>query len=408
MLSRVRMLLRVSAFAATAWAGAATSAAQAPAETFRDVLSRQAAFTPDELGALEREGLVVKILPAVDKREVAFCGVARLQGTPDAALAAFKGSLTLKNGGGIRAGGVFGTPPAPEDLATLTLEKREVEGLKRCAAGDCKLKLTGAMIERLRGEADWAAPDHPAQAARLFRSLLADRVRDYLARGDAALADRDGRAKAARPGDEEQRSLLGSLPYLNESAPEFADYLRSFPRRELAGVENRVHWSRFKLGLKPVIVVTHTATYARRHENAPQILAATKQLYANHYFDSSLSLTLVTSAPSAGGAAETYLLYVNRTRADTFDGLFGGLKRRLVEGEVLDNLRGILQQTRQSARLLPASQSAPGPEAGEGAGARPWALWLLGSTRFYLALLLAGGTLLLWHFRRDAKRTARW
>src|SRR5215213_7881060 len=202
--------------------------------------------------------------------------------------------------------------------------------------------MPAAMFERLQSEVDWAALDYSASAERVFRLMLFDYLRDYLARGDAALVEEgDKRAGGARLG-ERQRPPLASLPYVNDSAPEFAAYLQNFPRLELAGVENSLHWSRIKVGLKPVTILTHTATYTRQRDDAPQILVATKQLYATHYFNSSLSLTLLTGATDEGGRPAAYLLYANRSRLDALGGLFGGVRRRIIETQVLDGLRAVL------------------------------------------------------------------
>lgn len=400
----IRTLRKVFIFAALAWACAVRCAAQTSAEEFRSVLLKDAAFTAEELSALERGEAVVKPLPATDKREVAFCGVARLRGDPAALLAAFKESLTRPGGRGVVGGGRIGPPPAPEDFRALSLANGEVEEMKRCAVGDCKVKLSAAMIARLRGEVDWAAPGYRPAADRLFKSLLFDYVRDYLARGDAALVAYEDRAGAVRLG-EEQPALLDSLPYVKDSAPEFAAYLRSFPRTELPGVENTFHWSEVRLGLKPVILLTHTATYTRQRDDAPQILVATKQLYATHYFDSSLSLTLLTRTTDEEGRAATYLLYANRSRLDTLGGLFGGVRRRVIETQVLEGLRAVLQQTKSRTEAGPADAPASDLRAvAGGAGARPRTNWLFGRARYlFLALSLVASLLLLWLHRRDLK-----
>lgn len=404
MSGHIRILLKVVAFAALACACGATPVAQTSAEEFRSVLLKQAAFTGDEFSALERGEVVAKLLPAADKREVAFCGVLRLQGTPETLLAALKESLAQQNNRVILGGRKFSTPPAPEDLQALTLEKNDIEDMKQCAVGDCNLQMSAAMIERMQREVDWAAPDYRAQATRLFRLMLFDYVRDYLARGDAALIEYNDRASAVRL-DGEQRSLLTSLPYVNDSAPEFADYLKNFPRPELPRVENVLHWSKVKLGLKPVIVITHTAVYTRLRGNAPQIMVVTKQIYASHYFDSSLSLTLLTSAPPNGATSDAYLLYANRSRADTLGGLFGGVKRRVIEGGALEGLLSILKQTERIAEARLANQSGPDTRAEtHAAGPRLWARWLFSWAQYPPIVLAAVAVLLLmWLRRRDLK-----
>lgn len=404
MTGHARTPQKVLIFAALAWAGAWTCAAQTSAEEFRSVLLAQAEFTAEEFSALERGGVVVKSLPATNKREVAFCGVVRLRGEPVVSLAAFRESLTQSNRR-VMLGGKIGAPPALEEFQALTLDTGDVEEMKRCAAGDCDLKMSAAMIERLRDEVNWAAPAYRVAADRFVRLVLFDYVRDYLGRGDAALVESDGRAAAARPG-EGRLTSLGSLPYVKDSAPEFAAYLQDFPRVELPGVENALHWSKIKFGLKPVILLTHTATYTRQRDGAPQILVATKQLYATRYFDSSLSLTLLTSVAAADGAPPaTYLLYANRSRADALGGLFGSLKRRLVEEAALDELREILQRTRLNTEPRPAGQTGSDLQAGgEGVGARRWTDWLSRRAGYlFLALSFVASFLWLWLRKRDLK-----
>ena len=404
MLSRIRVPLLVITFAALIWASAPACVAQTSVEAFRKVLRKQAAFTDVEFAALEQGEAVVKLLPERDKREVAFCGLIRLQGNPATSLTAFGEALMPKYGRAVLAGGGLRTPPALEDLQSLTLENRDLEDMRRCEVGDCRLKLSAAMIERLRTGVDWDAPDYPLQATRLFRQMIFEHLGDYLARGDAALVEYDGRAAAARQAAE-QRSLLDSLPYVNDSAPEFAAYLRSFPRAELPGVENALRWSKIKFGLKPVIVITHTATYTRQRNDARQIFIATRQLYANHYIDSSLSLTILMEVPAGDAASDTYLLYANRSRVDAFDGLFGGVKRRMVEQTVLDGLEAILQQTKQNVQIQLANQSnSASPADVETACPRRWAQRLLGGGRFILlVLLIVASVLYVWLGRRDAR-----
>src|SRR5215218_10283891 len=285
MRGRIRTLLKVMTSAALTLTCAALCAAQTPSEQSRAAVLKSASLTADEVSAVERGETVVKLLPVTDKREVAFCGVTRLRGEPAALLAAFEGSLTRSNSRVILGGGRLSAPPSPEDLQSLWLDTRDVDEMKRCAADDCDVKLSAAMIGRLRSEVDWGAPGNGLRATRLYRQLLSDYARDYLARGDEALAGYERRAGALSPA-EEQRALLDSLPYVGDSAPEFAAYLRSFPRAQLPGVENTLHWSKVKFGFKPVIVVSHTATYTRQRGGDEQILVATKQLYANHYLDS--------------------------------------------------------------------------------------------------------------------------
>lgn len=151
-----------------AWFGAVTSLGQTSVQEFRNVLRDEAAFTADDFSALERGEMVVKLLPVKDKREVAVCGLMRLQVPLAVSLQAFQRSMTQRNRNSILEIGKFSSPPSLEDLQALTLEDSDIEDLKQCVVGDCKLKMSAAMIERFRKEVAWPAPDYRSQASRFI------------------------------------------------------------------------------------------------------------------------------------------------------------------------------------------------------------------------------------------------
>jgi hypothetical protein len=290
--------------------------------------------------------------------------------------------MTQRNSNSVLESAQFSSPPSLEDLQTLTLEDRDIEDLKRCVVGECKLKLSAAMIERLRKEVDWPAPDSRSQATRLFRQMLLDYVRDYLARGDSALIDYHDQSRAVRL-DEEHRSLLDASLYINDFAPELTKYLKGFPRSELTDVENTINWTKINFGLKPVTIVTHVATYTRRQSGVPQILVVSKQLYANHYFDSSLALTALINVPITDTTSDSYLLYTNRSRADALAGSFSKLKRNLVEREAIASLNAILLQTRLNLERSSMNQAGSPPRSGK----TKIVEWLFGGTRLFWWLM---------------------
>lgn len=388
-MKRGRRLLGLSEFMAicvlTSF-GALTSLGQTSAEEFRTVLRDQAAFTTDDLLTIERGEIVVKLLPVKDKREVAVCGLVRTQAPPEATLPAFHLSMTQLSPNSILAIGKFSNPPILEDLSGLTLERRDIEDLKRCSVGNCKLKLSAAMIERFRREVDWTRPDHRLQANQLFRQMLLDYVRDYLQRGDSALIEYRDQSRGVRL-DEEERALLEDSIYINDFAPEFAEYLKGFPRAEQIFVENSINWTKIKFGLKPVIIVTHIATYTRRPGGVRQTLVISKQLYANHYFDSSMALTASINIPISGSTTESYLLYTNRSRADSLAGSFSGLKRNLVEREAVADLKAILLQTRLNLETNSMNQAGSPPRSRSSQIVE----WLFGGTRllWWLVIIIA-------------------
>ena len=333
MRTRVNFLPIVFTLCALACLTTNAALAQSSADEFRRILNQKAAFEPADFAALEQGQTIVKLTPVTDKREIAFCGLVSLRTSADNFLSTYLDSMTRQNNQTILEAGRFGTAPAVADLQHLTIEPADIEDLKACVAGDCQIKLSAKMIERLRHEVNWQAPDYQAKAAQLLKTMLADYVRDYVARGPEALIEYNDKRDQVRLADEQQ--ALGSASgYLNDLLRDASSGLRV--------VEEAIIWSKVKFGLKPVLVINHVKAY--RRDTGPQVLVASNQIYANHYFTSSLALTAFVSVPGAN----PYLVYENRSRTDGLVGPFSKIKRRIIENKSVEGLKAILEHSKQS------------------------------------------------------------
>jgi hypothetical protein len=223
-------------------------------------------FEDGDFSDLDKGEAVVKALRRKDNKEVAVCGVLRLPNLPEVTFLSFRDSLSQRDNRTILAGSKFSTPPVIGDLESLELEKRDIDDLKKCAVGKCDIKMSAAMITRLQSTIDWNAPEHQTQATQIFRQMLVEYVRDYTTRGEQGLMQYDNRKEPLRLADEHRMLLDGSL-FVDELAPEFTKYLRNFPRSDLSGVENRLDWAKVNFGVKPIITITHTISYADQGES---------------------------------------------------------------------------------------------------------------------------------------------
>ena len=312
-----------------------TLAQTSPAD-FQRILQQKAAFETADFTALEKGQTVVKLTPITDKREVAVSGLVSLSTSADRFLQSYIDGMTRKNQTVLEAGR-FGSAPAVADLQQLTVESADIEDLKQCVVGSCELKLSANMIERFRREIDWQASDYQIKATELLKRMLVEYVGDYLKRGNAALIAYHDKRDEVRLADEHQ--ALNTAPgYLND--------LRRESQSGMRLVEDAIVWSKIKFGLKPVLVINHIKVYRDAREYGPQVLVASKQIYANHYFNSSLALTGFISVPGATPAA--YLVYENRSRTDGLQGAFSKFKRRMIENKVAGGLKSVLEHTRLS------------------------------------------------------------
>jgi len=138
--------------------GAATTAlAQSSAVELQQILSEKAAFQAADFAALQQGETIVKLTAITDKREVAVCGLVTLRTSAEQFLRSYIDGMTRQNNQTVLEAGRFGTAPAVADLQQLTIDAAEIEDLKSCVTGDCELKLSAKMIERLRRDVDWEA-----------------------------------------------------------------------------------------------------------------------------------------------------------------------------------------------------------------------------------------------------------
>lgn len=365
--------------------GASTVWAQTSITEFQKVLAEKTSFQETDFAALQANQPVVRLAPVSDKREIAVAGLVNIRAGADEFLRSYRDSMLRKSNGAILEIGSFSNQPALRDLESLTLETGDIEDLKDCTVGDCDVKLSAAMIERFRKEIDWNAPDYALKVTSLFKQMLSEYVSNYRTRGEAALIqynDKQNQIDLAT----EQRALNASSGYINS--------LLADSNAGLQLIEDAIVWSKIKFGLKPVIAVNHITIYKRDREVGPQVLIASKQIYASHYFNASLALTAFVAVPGASQGA--YLVSENRSRADGLQGPFGKIKRGVVEKKALEGLKAILAHSQASLdpSTLAANTAEFSPHQSYGWGRRLFGgvrplLWLLVLSAL-IALLLLG------------------
>jgi hypothetical protein len=309
-------------------------------------LQKHFRFSKEDLAAIDRGKIVTKLPTTSDKREIAALGVVRLNVSKEFFLEKFMDIESFKRSEIVLQIRKLSSPPRLEDLLELNLETEHLNALKTCKVGDCNVKVPASLIERFRKEINWSAPDHKGRATAVTRQFLLDYVRAYLKDGNAALVEYGDRNYPQRLADE-VGSLVDQSPYLLETAPEFHKYLAQFPRIQLPGVENFIYWSKERVGgLKPVLGLTHVTVYKQKTESPFQIIIASKQIYANHYFEGSLALTWIVDAETEASKTGSYLIYFNRSRMDALRGGLSWLKRYIAHGKIREGLLKNLQLTR--------------------------------------------------------------
>jgi hypothetical protein len=295
-----------------------------------------AGFTEADIASLERGEPLARVLNT-DRREVAIVGAVRIDAPANRLFDRYRDVSSVKNNDVVMQVGTFSTPPRPEDLNALQFENYDLETIKACKPGDCGVRLSTENMERFAREVNWRAPDWRQQAAALWRQLLAKDAAAYMSSGKLG----DYRNKAVPLSVPEEFALLfESSTYFESIAPRFFEYLKNFPHVALPGAENILYWSKDDI-YRPVTRVTHLVLYPSGNSQRPG-LAATKQIYAAHYFDAGLGLTFAFADRGSG----FYMLSVNRVRTRSLQSFMRTMVRSTVQRRSREAMEGILRSTK--------------------------------------------------------------
>ena len=150
-------------------------------------------------------------------------------------------------------------------------------------------------------------------------------------------------------------SLIDADNTMTNHAPRLRRHLLEYPASSAGNVTDFFYWSRELVPSRPVISITHVATAAAVDDSPVAYAIGSKQIYAMHYYDASLGLTLLVPDRTAASPA-TYVVYLNRSRIDMFDGLLGGVARRIVAGRA----RTLVAEQLERLQRVLAADASPG------------------------------------------------
>src|SRR5438128_4043686 len=122
--------------------------AQQPPARLATFLQQRIGLDAARIASIERGDVIVKVLDTENQRDVAVFGiitvdvprtfyVTRLQDFPNSLRARTRPHF-----------GIFSTPASPADVADATVPAHDVDDVKKCKPGDCKIKLPAAVWRR--------------------------------------------------------------------------------------------------------------------------------------------------------------------------------------------------------------------------------------------------------------------
>lgn len=326
----IPMRLALSMCTVVALAASAVGSSGDPARAF---LTEAFGLSAADISRVDSGEVVTRTLDASNSREIATLGVVRIRTTPEVYVERLNDIATFKLTDDVLQVGKFGSPAVSGDVAPMMLDEADLKQLRDCEVGDCGVRLSAGDIERVRREIDWRAPDASRRASALVQQVLVDYVGRYRANGSAGTMEYATTSAPLHVG-KEFAALVAADTTTWKFVPRLRRHLLEYPAAIDDSASDFVYWSKERVHRRLVISLTHVAILPAVGESPVNFAIASKQIYAMHYFDASLGLTLLVrdlTAPALTPA--TYVVYLNRSRIDLFEGLLGGVTRRIVVGK---------------------------------------------------------------------------
>jgi hypothetical protein len=141
-------------------------------------------------------------------------------------------------------------------------------------------------------------------------------------------------------------SLLSRSEALPVYLPELERYLLEYPQAQSENIRSEFYWEKVNFGLKPTLRIVQAIVYRDSRSTDPAYAVAVKQLYASHYFETALDLTICVrdqENPDRG----FYLITLKGSQQAGLTGLKGGIVRKVAVDKTRSSLERALGAIRQ-------------------------------------------------------------
>jgi len=207
-------------------------------------------------------------------------------------------------------------------------------------------------MEEFQRSVNWDAPDANDQADRLAQQMALQALLHYQQGGNSALGTyRDKNHPAAVA--ETFASLLSRSKALPVYLPQLREYLLNYPKTDSSQIESQFYWEKVNFGLKPTIRIVQAVLFRGVSPTDPEYAVAVKQLYASHYFESALDLTVCVRDRQKTNPSGFYLITLKGSQQAGLTGFKGGIVRKVA----VDKTRSSLEKAMASIKQKLESQS---------------------------------------------------
>ena len=258
-----------------------------PCKFFRDYVG----LKKDQIEAIRHGKALARVVESRTPDEVFVFGSVYVQSTPEKYLKLASDIDALRKLPSYLAIRKFSDPPQLSDLDGFTLEEDDIKQLRTCEPGKCDIQLPTEAMDEFKQSVNWSAPDEVNQANRLAQKMALEAISRYRQGGNAALGtymDKHHPAVVA----ETSQSLLSRSEALPAYFPELEHYLLEYPQAQADNIQSEFYWEKVNFGLKHTLRIVQAIVYRDSRSTNPVYAVAVKQLYASHYFETALDLTI--------------------------------------------------------------------------------------------------------------------
>jgi hypothetical protein len=305
-----------------------------PSKFFREYVG----LTDDQMSEIRNGKPVAKVLESRTADEVFVFGAVYVKATPESYLKLASDMEALRKLPNYLAIRKFSEPPQLSDLEGFTLEAEDIKQLKNCRPGQCEVQLPSEAMEIFQSSVNWSAPDVATQVNVLARKMALEALARYHEGGNTALGTYRDKNHPAAVGDTFQ-SLLSRSKALPVYLPDLDHYLLAYPQANSEKIQSEFYWEKVNFGLKPTLRILQAIVYRGTDPTGPAYAVAVKQLYASHYFETALDLTVCVRDQQRSGM---YLITLKGSRQAGLTGLKGSIVRKVAVDKTRSSLEKAL------------------------------------------------------------------
>jgi hypothetical protein len=306
-----------------------------PFKFFREYIG----LNDNEIAAIRSGKAVAKVLDSRAPDEVFVFGAVYVESTPEKYLEHASDVDALRRLPSYLAIRKFGDPPQLSDLDGFALNEEDIKELKNCRAAHCELQLPTSAMEAFQQSVNWSAPDIASQVNELARKMALELLLRYEKGGNAAL-DIYQDKKVPTPVGMAFSSLLGRSKALPAYLPDLDRYLLDYPNVKSEKIQSEFYWEKVDFGLKPTLRMVQAILYRGTNSADPAYAVAIKQLYASHYFETAMDVTVCVRDQEHPNRSGFYLITLKGSEQAGLTGLKGSIVRKVA----VDKTRSALER----------------------------------------------------------------